>query len=107
MLPRLNFLHPPNCTNPSMLSRSSMAAGYLAIVIAAMLLSESYKNAAAAAAEKEAVEHIVGDDRGWDISSNVAAWSSDRIFRVGDSICNSLLPYKDSSSLFSNIICLI
>lgn len=28
--------------------------------------------------------HVVGDDRGWDSSSNVASWANRRIFRVGD-----------------------
>ncbi|KAE8708928.1 Fumarylacetoacetase [Hibiscus syriacus] len=30
--------------------------------------------------------HVVGDDRGWDPSSNIATWSSGRSFRVGDKI---------------------
>nr|DAD23530.1 TPA_asm: hypothetical protein HUJ06_024993 [Nelumbo nucifera] len=32
------------------------------------------------------VHHVVGDDHGWDPSSNIGAWSSGRIFRVGDKI---------------------
>ncbi|XP_022714442.1 mavicyanin-like isoform X2 [Durio zibethinus] len=32
------------------------------------------------------VHHVVGGDRGWDPSSGVASWSSDRSFRVGDKI---------------------
>ncbi|KAJ4981957.1 hypothetical protein NE237_032794 [Protea cynaroides] len=39
----------------------------------------------AAAAEAE-IHHVVGGDRGWDIASNIAAWSADRLFRVGDNI---------------------
>ncbi|XP_064961103.1 blue copper protein 1a [Musa acuminata AAA Group] len=34
----------------------------------------------------QAVQHIVGDDHGWDVSSDVAAWTIDRVFRVGDNI---------------------
>ncbi|KAK8493578.1 hypothetical protein V6N11_064541 [Hibiscus sabdariffa] len=30
--------------------------------------------------------HVVGDDRGWDPSSDIATWSSGRSFRVGDKI---------------------
>ncbi|XP_058081091.1 umecyanin-like [Magnolia sinica] len=32
------------------------------------------------------VHHVVGGDRGWDPSTNVADWSSGKIFRVGDKI---------------------
>ncbi|KAF8414182.1 hypothetical protein HHK36_002181 [Tetracentron sinense] len=32
------------------------------------------------------VHHVVGGDRGWDPSSDLASWSSGRIFRVGDKI---------------------
>ncbi|MFQ6639379.1 hypothetical protein Gotur_015815 [Gossypium turneri] len=32
------------------------------------------------------VHHVVGGDRGWDLSSDVASWSSGRSFRVGDKI---------------------
>ncbi|KAG5561285.1 hypothetical protein RHGRI_004346 [Rhododendron griersonianum] len=32
------------------------------------------------------VQHVVGGDRGWDASSDLGTWSSDRIFAVGDKI---------------------
>ncbi|KAL5836391.1 hypothetical protein ACOSQ4_015888 [Xanthoceras sorbifolium] len=32
------------------------------------------------------VHHVVGGDRGWEPSTDVAAWSSGRVFRVGDKI---------------------
>ncbi|KAH7838678.1 hypothetical protein Vadar_029781 [Vaccinium darrowii] len=32
------------------------------------------------------VHHVVGGDRGWDPSTDVASWSSARIFSVGDKI---------------------
>ncbi|KAJ4975251.1 hypothetical protein NE237_000357 [Protea cynaroides] len=32
------------------------------------------------------VHHIVGGDRGWEITSDISAWSADRLFRVGDTI---------------------
>ncbi|XP_039020017.1 umecyanin-like [Hibiscus syriacus] len=31
-------------------------------------------------------QHVVGDDRGWDTSSDIATWSSGQNFRVGDKI---------------------
>lgn len=31
--------------------------------------------------------HVVGGDRGWEVSNDVASWSSGRIFSVGDTIC--------------------
>lgn len=54
----------------------------------------------AAAAE---VHHVVGGDRGWDLPSNVDAWSSGRVFRVGDKLCELLfgLAFKHSSSIIS------
>lgn len=33
------------------------------------------------------VHHVVGGDRGWDPSTDIASWSSARIFSVGDKIC--------------------
>ncbi|GMH30264.1 hypothetical protein Nepgr_032107 [Nepenthes gracilis] len=32
------------------------------------------------------VHHVVGDDRGWDESCDIASWSAGRVFRVGDFI---------------------
>ncbi|XP_058728098.1 mavicyanin-like [Vicia villosa] len=32
------------------------------------------------------VDHVVGGDHGWDPTSDILYWSSDRIFRVGDQI---------------------
>ncbi|XP_055827950.1 mavicyanin-like [Solanum dulcamara] len=32
------------------------------------------------------VHHVVGEDRGWDPSTDVASWSSQRVFRVGDKL---------------------
>ncbi|WCJ28119.1 hypothetical protein M5689_009828 [Euphorbia peplus] len=32
------------------------------------------------------VQHVVGEDRGWEAGSDVASWSSARNFRVGDNI---------------------
>ena len=32
------------------------------------------------------MHHVVGGDRGWEPSTDVAAWSSGRVFRVGDKI---------------------
>ena len=44
----------------------------------------------------QGVHHVVGDDLGWDATTDVATWAVSRIFRVGDSICNT-----NSSSLSS------
>ncbi|KAK9706341.1 hypothetical protein RND81_07G117500 [Saponaria officinalis] len=30
------------------------------------------------------VHHVVGDDRGWDLASNIASWADGRTFTVGD-----------------------
>ncbi|KAG1364258.1 uclacyanin 1 [Cocos nucifera] len=32
------------------------------------------------------VDHVVGGDQGWDAASDVAAWSTNRVFMVGDNI---------------------
>ncbi|RVX08087.1 Uclacyanin 1 [Vitis vinifera] len=32
------------------------------------------------------VHHVVGGDRGWDTSSDIEAWLSNKVFRVGDKI---------------------
>lgn len=48
------------------------------------------------------VHHVVGEDRGWDPSSDVASWSSQRVFRVGDKICELLL--LSPSLLFHRIV---
>ncbi|XP_015166401.1 basic blue protein-like isoform X1 [Solanum tuberosum] len=42
--------------------------------------------AAAAAVAGDPVHHVVGEDRGWDPSTDVASWYSQRVFRVGDKI---------------------
>ncbi|EHA8591107.1 chemocyanin [Cocos nucifera] len=34
----------------------------------------------------QGIHHVVGDDPGWDATTDVAAWAVNRIFRVGDSI---------------------
>ena len=39
------------------------------------------------------VRHVVGGDRGWDPSSDIAAWSSHTTFRVGDQICEFFLSF--------------
>jgi len=42
------------------------------------------------------VHHVVGDDRGWDLTSaDIAAWAATRTFAVGDFICT----YTTSLSL--------
>ncbi|KAM0910902.1 hypothetical protein ACQ4PT_013792 [Festuca glaucescens] len=41
---------------------------------------------AAPAAAAVPVHHVVGGDPGWDVASDVLAWSADRRFAVGDSL---------------------
>jgi hypothetical protein len=35
--------------------------------------------------------HVVGDDQGWDTSTDVASWSAKKDFHVGDIICKQLV----------------
>ncbi|GAB2298948.1 hypothetical protein Dimus_033024 [Dionaea muscipula] len=42
------------------------------------------------------VHHVVGDDRGWDSSSDIASWAAGRIFRVGDLLWFTYSGAKDS-----------
>lgn len=44
------------------------------------------------AGEARLGHHVVGGDRGWDVASDVAGWSTDKEFRVGESICESSFP---------------
>uniref|UniRef100_A0AB38Z7G4 Plastocyanin-like domain n=1 Tax=Paeonia suffruticosa TaxID=45171 RepID=A0AB38Z7G4_PAESU len=50
----------------------------IALVIVALSLQGEWVEAQ--------IHHVVGGDRGWDPSSDVASWSSGRIFMVGDKI---------------------
>lgn len=63
----------------------------MALVVVAASLGGKQKTAAAAGAQVLHHVHVVGGDRGWDPSSDVASWSSGRSFRVGDKICKLLL----------------
>jgi hypothetical protein len=49
---------------------------------------------AAPAAAVVPVHHVVGGDPGWDVASDVLAWSADRLFAVGDSLCKSSPPLR-------------
>jgi hypothetical protein len=44
---------------------------------------------AAPAAAAAPVHHVVGGDPGWDVASDVLAWSAGRHFAVGESLCKS------------------
>ncbi|GAA0150090.1 hypothetical protein LIER_09107 [Lithospermum erythrorhizon] len=52
------------------------------IALAIVLLSMAIPGHMAAAIH----HHVVGDDKGWDISSDLATWASGRVFKVGDNI---------------------
>ncbi|TQD98765.1 hypothetical protein C1H46_015674 [Malus baccata] len=73
-----------------------VAVAVLAVGIAAVSLGGSLVGAQ--------VHHVVGGDRGWDPSSDLASWSSGKTFRAGDKMCESSL----SSCLSSLIrVCLV
>ncbi|CAM8979542.1 unnamed protein product [Rhodiola kirilowii] len=38
------------------------------------------------AAVRAQVHHVVGGDRGWDLDSGIASWSSGRVFSLGDKL---------------------
>lgn len=33
------------------------------------------------------VHHVVGDDRGWALSTDLHSWISGRVFKIGDILC--------------------
>ena len=71
---------------------ATAAAGVLILVIAA--------GAAAAAGARR--HHVVGGDPGWAVASDVLAWSADRLFTVGDTLCKSMTnACVDLCSVFS------
>ncbi|WOH12136.1 hypothetical protein DCAR_0831635 [Daucus carota subsp. sativus] len=56
-------------------------AGALKLLIALILIISVASTGSAAVQQ-----HVVGGDQGWDVSSDIASWSSARSFRVGDLI---------------------
>ncbi|GAA0159345.1 hypothetical protein LIER_16143 [Lithospermum erythrorhizon] len=52
------------------------------IVLAMVLLSMAFSGKRVVATQ----HHVVGDDKGWDTSSDLATWASTRLFKVGDKI---------------------
>lgn len=54
------------------------------VVVVAFLVGHGGQKVAAE------MDHVVGSDRGWDPSSDLASWLSGREFRVGDKICKFL-----------------
>ncbi|KAE8821443.1 Blue copper protein [Hordeum vulgare] len=62
---------------------AAAAAGILFLVAAAM------HQPVAGAAPAAAVHHVVGGDPGWHVASDVLAWSTGRLFTVGDTLCKS------------------
>ncbi|XVF87828.1 hypothetical protein PTKIN_Ptkin18bG0152100 [Pterospermum kingtungense] len=60
-----------------------MAMAMLKLAIALVVMAVSLGGKRATGAQ---VHHVVGGDRGWDPSSDVASWSSGKSFRVGDKI---------------------
>ncbi|XP_057463414.1 uclacyanin 1-like [Actinidia eriantha] len=65
-----------------LLAWKSMEGVKLWIAVVVVLVSIGGRWAGAQAQ----VHHVVGGDRGWDPSSDLASWSSARIFAVGDKI---------------------
>ncbi|XP_070031525.1 early nodulin-like protein 14 isoform X2 [Nicotiana tomentosiformis] len=69
----------------------------LVVAVAAILFT-----AAMVAGADDQVHHVVGEDRGWDPSSDVASWSSGRVFRVGDKISQeSVVELRNEEELAS------
>lgn len=68
-----------------------IGGGTIVAVVAAVALAAMTMSIDVAAAE---VNHVVGGDHGWDPTSDVLYWSSDRIFRVGDQICMSFILFS-------------
>ncbi|GAA0151195.1 hypothetical protein LIER_09968 [Lithospermum erythrorhizon] len=69
---------------PSMFKLNAKMAGVKAptIALAMVLLSMALSLQMVAATH----HHVVGDDKGWDTSTDLASWASARIFKVGDNI---------------------
>lgn len=42
----------------------------------------------------EGMNHVVGGDQGWDAASDIASWSINKIFTVGDNICEFSFSYS-------------
>ncbi|KAL8151260.1 hypothetical protein V2J09_021068 [Rumex salicifolius] len=60
-----------------------MAAPFLVVMAATLALSLSLQHKCV---EAKVNHHIVGNDRGWDPSTDVASWAASRAFLVGDSL---------------------
>lgn len=41
-----------------------------------------------------AVDHIVGDEKGWTVDVNYTQWAQDKVFRVGDNLGKYLITCK-------------
>ncbi|KAL5097476.1 hypothetical protein RYX36_001803 [Vicia faba] len=60
-----------------------MGGAIIVMVVVVVVTAMNVTMDVVAAAE---VNHVVGGDHGWDPTSDILYWSSDRIFRVGDQI---------------------
>ncbi|CAK8531316.1 unnamed protein product [Lathyrus sativus] len=60
-----------------------IGGGIIVFAVVAVVAAMTMSIDVAAAGE---VNHVVGGDHGWDPTSDILYWSSDRIFRVGDQI---------------------
>ncbi|XP_038983905.1 uclacyanin 1-like [Phoenix dactylifera] len=67
---------------------ASLLRGYISVVVGVVvLIATGCGGGGIGRCEAaEGVDHVVGGDQGWDAASDVAAWSIDRVFRVGDNI---------------------
>lgn len=66
-------------------------ATFLSVVVVALFVISATASLAGKCIVTAQVRHVVGGDPGWDPSSDIAAWSSGRVFRVGDEICECFL----------------
>lgn len=44
--------------------------------------------------------YTVGDNSGWDISTNLDTWANDKTFLVGDVLCKKLKKKKNASVFY-------
>jgi len=57
----------------------------LVMVVAVLMLVKS-PVIVASHEDDQTRHHLVGDDRGWDVSNDVNSWASGKVFRVGDNV---------------------
>lgn len=67
--------------------KHGVAAAVLGVLFLAVVAMHQPVVAGAVAAAVH--HHVVGGDPGWDVASDVIAWSANKLFTVGDTLCKS------------------